>query len=74
MPLFGGTVFLEGDTHMADKKEILQSMLNNLINDNHTEATVDSHAYFSQKMKEVMGGKVDEPIVADTTIVDDNIE
>lgn len=51
---------------MSDKRELLQSMLNNLINDNHSEATVDSHNYFSQKMKEVMAGnkedkKDDEP-------------
>jgi len=37
-----------------DKKEVLKSMVNNLINDNQAQASIDMHKYLTQKMKEVM--------------------
>lgn len=33
----------------------LKSMLNNLINDKHEEASLDLHGYFTNKMKELSG-------------------
>lgn len=38
-----------------DKAEALKSMLNNLINDKHEEATLDFHSYVTDKMKDVTG-------------------
>lgn len=36
-------------------KVLLKSLLNNLINENHTEADLDFHNYLTSKMKEVAG-------------------
>jgi hypothetical protein len=36
-------------------KTALKSMLNNLINDKHEEASLDLHGYFTNKMKELSG-------------------
>jgi hypothetical protein len=38
-----------------DKREALKSMLNNLINDKHEEATLDLHGYMTAKMQEISG-------------------
>ena len=35
--------------------DALKSMLNNLINDNQAEASLDFHQYITGKMKEVSG-------------------
>ena len=40
---------------MADKKELLRSMLNNLINDRTEEASMDFHNYLTPKTREVSG-------------------
>ena len=50
-----------------DNKELLKSMLTNLINDNKAEASLDLHNYMSAKMKDVSG--IGAPAVAsdDTT-------
>lgn len=39
---------------MSDKEQ-LKSMLNNLINDNHEQASLDLHGYLTTKMQEVSG-------------------
>lgn len=38
-----------------DKREMLKSMLNNLINDKSEEATLDLHNYLTTKMRDVTG-------------------
>lgn len=38
-----------------DKREALKSMLNNLINDKHEEASMDLHGYMTAKMQEISG-------------------
>lgn len=38
-----------------DNKDSLRSMLNNLINDRHEEATMDLHSYLTDKMKSAAG-------------------
>jgi hypothetical protein len=38
-----------------DKREILKSMLHNLINDKPEEATLDFHNYITPKTREVAG-------------------
>lgn len=38
-----------------DKKELLRSMLNNLINDRAEEASMDFHNYLTPKTREVSG-------------------
>lgn len=52
-----------------DKREMLKSMLNNLINDKREEADLDLHAYLTTKMKEVSGISVptETETVDDTT-------
>lgn len=40
---------------MTDKKELLRSMLNNLINDRTEEASMDFHNYLTPKTREVSG-------------------
>lgn len=39
----------------ADKREMLKSMLNNLIHDKREEADMDLHNYLTAKMKSVSG-------------------
>ena len=51
-----------------DKREALKSMLNNLINDKHEEATLDLHGYLTAKMQEVSG--IGSP--APSAEIDDN--
>lgn len=51
-----------------DKVEALKSMLNNLINDKHEEATLDFHSYVTDKMKDVTG------ISNATTVEDDDFD
>ena len=60
---------------MSDKREYLKSMLNNLINDNQAEAAVDSHNYFSLKMKELLGGKqpTEDPTAVETQTEDQTV-
>jgi len=54
--------------------DILRNMLNNLINDKPEEATLDLHNYLTTKMKDVAGiGGTEEPVVADETVVGDEI-
>lgn len=53
---------------MTDRKELLKSMLNNLINDKQEDAAVDAHNYLSAKMKDVAGGgkeQIEEPDIKD---------
>ena len=38
-----------------DKRELLKSMINNLINDKNEQAQLDLHGYLTTKMKEVSG-------------------
>jgi hypothetical protein len=38
-----------------DKRDALKSMLNNLINDKHEEASMDLHGYMTAKMQEISG-------------------
>lgn len=45
---------VQGDMKMSDK-ELLKSMLNNFINDNQEQASMDLHTYFTGKMQEVSG-------------------
>jgi hypothetical protein len=45
-----------------DKREALKSMLNNLINDKHEEASMDLHGYMTAKMQEISG--IGQPAVA----------
>lgn len=61
---------------MSDaNRDALKSMLNNLINDKHEEATLDFHNYVTGKMKAVAGIGGTEEVVDDTVagdIVDDD--
>lgn len=43
-----------------EKREMLKSMLHNLINDKSTEASLDFHSYITAKMREVAGFEVKE--------------
>lgn len=38
-----------------DKRDMLRSVLNNMIDNNQEQASLDMHAYLTQKMKEVAG-------------------
>jgi hypothetical protein len=38
-----------------DKRELLRSMLNGLINDKPEEATLDLHTYLAAKMRDLAG-------------------
>lgn len=51
-----------------DKREALRSMLNNLINDKHEEATLDFHNFLTVKSQEVsgLGGSVSTSGIADS--------
>jgi hypothetical protein len=60
-----------------DKREMLKSMLNNLINDKSEEAQLDLHGYLTSKMKEVSGiaaptetETVDDALDASVTVDD----
>ena len=46
-----------------DKREALKSMLNNLINDKHEEASMDLHGYMTAKMQEISG--IGQPAIAE---------
>ena len=46
-----------------DKREALKSMLNNLINDKHEEASMDLHGYMTAKMQEISG--IGQPAVTE---------
>ena len=62
-----------------DKREALKSMLNNLINDKHEEASMDLHGYMTAKMQEISGiGQQavttiddDEELIADDSDTDE---
>lgn len=45
--------------------EPLKSMLNNLINDNKEQASLDFHAYMKEKLKDVGEINVQQPSFAD---------
>lgn len=51
--------------------EILKSMLNNLINDNHAQADMDLHNYLTDKMKQVAGTAPAQEHIVDDDINDD---
>ena len=61
-----------------DKREALKSMLNNLINDKHEEASMDLHGYMTAKMQEISGigqQAATEPAVEDEELTaDDEID
>ncbi len=38
-----------------DKRDMLRSVLNNMIDNNQEQASLDMHAYLTLKMKEVAG-------------------
>lgn len=38
-----------------DKREYLKSMLSNMLDDKHEQATLDLHNYLTDKMREVAG-------------------
>jgi hypothetical protein len=54
-----------------DKREALKSMLNNLINDKHEEASMDLHGYMTAKMQEISG--IGQPAVTDTAVEDEEL-
>ena len=62
-----------------DKREALKSMLNNLINDKHEEASMDLHGYMTAKMQEISGigqqavapVEDDEELIADDSDTDE---
>ena len=45
-----------------DKREALRSMLNNIINDKPEQASLDLHAYLTQKMRDVAGLATEVPV------------
>jgi len=48
--------------------EHLKSLINNLVNDNPEQASLDLHSYLTDKMQEVAGvGAVAEPVPEDLT-------
>ena len=59
-----------------DKREALKSMLNNLINDKHEEASLDLHGYMTAKMQEISGiGQAPAPQESeDEQLSDDSYE
>lgn len=61
---------------MSDKEQ-LKSMLNNLINDNQEQASMDLHNYLTAKMQEVSGLGTVKSGSSDTEIepeLEDNTE
>ena len=54
-----------------DNRELIKSMINNMINGNTTEAELDHHNYFAAKMREVAGitqPQQETEVVVDTTV------
>lgn len=57
-----------------DKREVLKSMLNNLINDKPEEAALDFHNYAVPKMRDIAGLSSSEVIDDEEVTVDDDVD
>jgi hypothetical protein len=55
-----------------DKREALRSMLNNLIQDRESEASVDFHNYITSKMRDISGLSSQAPTAEPAVVADED--